>query len=234
MPHHPGEHHAAVWNRAMKNIPLFTSSYGLATLILREIAWNGRAYVLVRSVWNDRAAELLDECRQFCRAVGAEEIYACWDTEELPADHAYDMIDMTCLKADLPAPRKPVELEQVTPDTAEAYLRIYNQCFRDVPSAASYDRNSLQPLYGEDLAWLAKADGQYAAVTEISKEGLEGIAVLPEFRGLGYDLAATVMQMVPSLTVKLKVASTNARARALYTRLGFTEAGISRRWYQIL
>ena len=56
----------------MKNIPLFTSSYGLATLILKEISWNGRAYVLIRSVWNDQTAALLEECRGFCRAAGAE------------------------------------------------------------------------------------------------------------------------------------------------------------------
>ena len=217
----------------MKNIPMFTSSCGLATLILKEIAWNGRAYVLVRSVWNDQTAALLDECRSFCRAVGAEEIYASWDAEELPAEHAWDMIDMACPKSALPAPRQTVELEQATPETAEDYLRIYNQCFRDVPAAASYDRKSLEPLYGEELIWLAKVHGQYAAVAEISKEGLEGIAVLPEFRGLGYDLAAAVLRMVPSTEVRLKVASTNVRARRLYDRLGFAETGISRRWYRL-
>lgn len=217
----------------MKNIPMFTSSYGLATLILKEIAWNGRAYVLIRSVWNDQTAALLDECRSFCRAVGAEEIYASWDAEELPAEHAWDMIDMACPKSALPAPRQTVELEQATPETAEDYLRIYNQCFRDVPAAASYDRKSLEPLYGEELIWLAKVHGQYAAVAEISKEGLEGIAVLPEFRGLGYDLAAAVLRMVPSTEVRLKVASTNVRARRLYDRLGFAETGISRRWYRL-
>ena len=217
----------------MKNIPMFTSSYGLATLILKEIAWNGRAYVLVRSVWNDQTAALLDECRSFCRAVGAEEIYASWDAEELPAEHAWDMIDMACPKSALPAPRQTVELEQATPETAEDYLRIYNQCFRDVPAAASYDRKSLEPLYGEEMIWLAKVHGQYAAVAEISKEGLEGIAVLPEFRGLGFDLAATVLRMVPSTEVRLKVASTNVRARRLYDRLGFAEVGISRRWYRL-
>lgn len=217
----------------MKNIPMFTSSYGLATLILKEIAWNGRAYVLVRSVWNDQIAALLDECRSFCRAVGAEEIYASWDAEELPAEHAWDMIDMACPKSALPAPRQTVELEQAAPETAEDYLRIYNQCFRDVPAAASYDRKSLEPLYGEELIWLAKVRGQYAAVAEISKEGLEGIAVLPEFRGLGYDLAAAVLRMVPSTEVRLKVASTNVRARRLYDRLGFAEVGISRRWYRL-
>ena len=217
----------------MKNIPLFTSSYGLATLILKEISWNGRAYVLIRSVWNDQTAALLDECRSFCRAVGAEEIYASWEQEALPADHAWDMIDMVCQKSALPAPRQTVELEQATPETAEDYLRIYNQCFRDVPAAASYDRKSLEPLYGEDLIWLAKVRGKYAAVAEISKDGLEGIAVLPEFRGLGFDLAATVLRMVPSTEVRLKVASTNVRAGRLYDRLGFTAAGISRRWYRL-
>ena len=56
----------------MKNIPMFTSAYGIATLILREIPWSGSAYVLVRSVWNDQTAALLEECRGFCRAVGAK------------------------------------------------------------------------------------------------------------------------------------------------------------------
>ena len=217
----------------MKNIPMFTSSYGLATLILKEIAWNGRAYVLVRSVWNDQIAALLDECRSFCRAVGAEEIYASWDAEELPAEHAWDMIDMACPKSALPAPRQTVELEQATPETAEDYLRIYNQCFRDVPAAASYDRKSLEPLYGEDLIWLAKVRGQYAAVAEISKEGLEGIAVLPEFRGLGYDLALTVLPMVPRKTVQLKTATVNERAIRLYERLGFVRTGVISRWWKL-
>ena len=217
----------------MKNIPMFTSSCGVATLILREIGWNGCAYVLVRSVWNGQTAQLLEECRGFCRAVGAEAVYASWDANELPAEHAYDMIAMTRHKAGLPAPERAVELEQVTPETAEDYLRIYNQCFRDVPSAASYDRRSLEPLYGEDLAWLARVDGQSAGVAEISKEGLEGIAVLSAFRGLGRDLALSVLPMVPSPTLRLKVASTNHRAIALYDRLGFAPEKTERRWYRL-
>ena len=217
----------------MKNIPMFTSAYGLATLILKEIPWNGHAYILIRSVWNGQIAELLEECRGFCRAVGAEEICASWETETLPAVHAFDMLEMTCPKAELPMPQRTVELEQVTPETAEDYLRIYNQCFRQVPAAASYDKKSLQPLYGEELAWLARVDGSFAAVAEISREGLEGVAVLPEFRGLGYDLLCTVLPMVPSLQVKLKVASTNSQAIRLYERLGFAETGVQRRWYRL-
>ena len=216
----------------MKNIPMFTSPYGIATLILREIPWSGSAYVLVRSVWNDQTAALLEECRGFCRAVGAKEIFAAYDTEELPAEPAYDMIRMTRPKAGLPV-GKMLELEPLTRENSGAYLEIYNRCFAAVPSAASYDRTSLEPLYGEDLAWLANVNGEYAGVAEISKEGLEGIAVLPAYRGLGYDLALAALRMVPSPVLCLKVASTNVRAIALYERLGFTPERVEKRWFRL-
>ena len=217
----------------MKNIPVFTSSYGIATLILREIPWSGSAYVLIRSVWDGQTAALLEECRGFCRAVGAKHVYAAWDTAELPAAHAWDMIRMTRPKAGLPQSLCPVEPEPLTRENAAAYLEIYNRCFVQVPAAASYDAGSLEPLYGEDLAWLVKRGGVYAGVAEISKEGLEGIAVLPEHRGLGYDLALAVLPMVPSPELRLKVASTNLRAIALYERLGFTVDGVEKRWWQL-
>lgn len=217
----------------MKNIPVFTSSYGIATLILREIPWNRTAYVLVRSVWNDQKAALLEECRGFCRAVGAEQIYAAWELEDLPAEPAWEMQRMTRPKAGLPAGEKPPVLEPLTKDNRDAYLRIYNTCFRSVPCAASYDYSSLEPLYGEDLAWLAKVDGEYAGVAEISKIGLEGLAVLPEYRGLGYELALAALPMVPSTELQLKVASTNQRAISLYERLGFVRADVEKRWWKL-
>ncbi len=217
----------------MKNIPVFTSSYGIATLILREIPWNGTAYVLIRSVWNDQKAALLEECKSFCRAVGTERIYASWELEELPAEPAWEMRIMTRPKAGLPEPEQPLTLEPLTKENSGDYLRIYNACFREVPCAASYDRTSLEPLYGEDLAWLAKVEGVYAGVAEISKAGLEGIAVLPEYRGLGYELALAVLPMVPSTELRLKVASTNRRAISLYERLGFVCAETEKRWWRL-
>lgn len=215
----------------MKNIPLFTSSYGLATLILREIPWSGNAYVLVRSVWNDQAAELLEECRGFCRAVGARSVFAVWEGQTLPGKPAYEMLRMVRPKSGLP--ETALEVEPLNRENAGAYLEIYNSCFLSVPGAASYDEASLEPLYGEDLAWLAKKDGQYAGVAEISRKGLEGIAVLPRFRGLGYELALAVLPMVPSAQLRLKVASTNTRAIELYQRLGFQVEEVLNRWYEI-
>lgn len=219
----------------MKNIPLFTSAYGAATLILKELSWSGNAYVLVRSVWQGQIEALLAECRDFCRAVGAENIFAVDHGSgcDLPGTPDYEMITMACAKDRLPPPRHPVELEPLTEENSDAYLSIYNECFRQVPSAASYNKKSLISLYGEDLAWLARVGDTYAAVAELSKTGLEGIAVLPAYRGLGFDLAAQVLQMVPRLRPELRVASTNVRALALYQRLGFSEIGERKPWYRL-
>lgn len=214
----------------MKDIPVFTASNGIATLILREIPHSGRAYVLLRAVWTN-PADLLDECCGFCRACGAEEIYAAWDAEELPAQHAYDLLEMTCPKADLPQPTQSVRLVELCPDNGKQYLDIYNRCFQSVPGAQTYGNQDLQRLYGEDLAYLAEVDGQFAGIAEISKDALEGIGVLPEFHGLGYHLALEVFARIPSAILHLKVASTNERALSLYDRLGFHVHGVAHRWY---
>ena len=88
----------------MKNIPIFTGEHGTATLIFHEIPYSGRAYVIIRSVWEDRTAAFLEECRQFCRAAGARESYISWKLADLPAVHAYDMLTMACEKSALPWP----------------------------------------------------------------------------------------------------------------------------------
>ena len=216
----------------MKDIPVFTGSHGVATLVLKEIPWSGCGYVLVRSVWDDAAA-FLEECRGFCRACGAEQVYASWELEALPADHAYDMIQMEIRKADLP-PLAPVEVEDLTEENSEAFIEIYNKCFQTVPGAASYSRKAAERLFGEETGYLVRADGAYAAVAEISKKGLEAVAVLPEHKGLGSRLTRTVLEKVPSTVIKLKVASTNARAIRLYERLGFTHSGVLSHWWKLM
>ena len=214
----------------MKDIPMFTGTHGLASLVLKEITVSGRAYVVVRAIWNGQTEAFLQECLSFCRAVGAEQVYASYGSEELPAVHAYDMIAMELEKEKLPT-GDPVELEPLTPENRQAFLDIYNTCFREMAGASTYGKEDLNRLFDTDCAFLAKKEGKYAAIAEISENGLESIAVLPEFRGLGYDLALAVLPMVPRKTVRLKVASTNEKALALYTRLGFERKEPLSRWY---
>lgn len=214
----------------MKDIPVFTGVHGVATLVLKEIPWSGCGYVIVRSIWTNAEA-FLEECLEFCRICGAEQVYASWGCEALPAPHAYDMVQMERLKADLPEGQ--TRLEALTKENAPEFLGVYDRCFRDVPNAASYGQKDVARLLGEDTAWLVRRDGVCAAIAEISKEGLEAVAVLPQFRGLGYDLTLTVLAMVPSKTLRLKVASTNKRAVALYERLGFRKTQVLSRWWKL-
>lgn len=216
----------------MKDIPVFTGSHGIATLVLKEIPWSGCGYVIVRSVWDDAAA-FLDECLGFCRACGAEAVYASWEMAELPAEHAYDMVELQMKKADLPKGGF-VETEDLTKENSEAFLQVYDRCFRNVPNAASYGPKDTARLLGEETAYLVFRGGVCAAIAEISREGLEAVAVLPEYRGLGYDLTRTVLEKVPSQTLKLKTASTNTRALRLYARLGFQKTSVLSRWWKLM
>ena len=216
----------------MKDIPMFTGTHGLASLVLKEIAVSGRAYVVVRAIWNGQTEAFLQECLSFCRAVGAEQVYASYEVEKLSAVHAYDMIAMEMEKVNLPQ-GSPVELEPLTPENGQAFLDIYNTCFRDIPGASTYGKADLLQIFEKDCGFLTKKGEKYAGIAEISETGLESLAVLPEFRGLGYHLALAVLPMVPRKTIRLKVASTNKKALSLYTRLGFVETATVTRWYQL-
>lgn len=219
----------------MKNIPIFTASSGMASLILREIPYSGRAYVMVRAVWRGETAALLAECGQFCRAAGAETVFASQELEPLPARHAYDLLELRCQRADLPAPDRSLELEPLTAENAAAYLEIYNRCFRDLPGAAAYDRADMQRLLGKNLAFLTKTAGQYAAVAELTPGGLAGVAVLPECRGrgLGRNLTLAALRRLDAPELTLKTASTNVTALQLYRNLGFGRDRVTSRWWQL-
>ncbi|MBE6957907.1 MAG: hypothetical protein E7447_01970, partial [Ruminococcaceae bacterium] len=58
----------------MQDIPIFTTEYGVASLSLREIPYRQEAYICIQSSCQPK--ELLAECIGFCRACGAEKIYA--------------------------------------------------------------------------------------------------------------------------------------------------------------
>ena len=216
----------------MKNIPVFTGSHGVATLVLKQIPWSGCAYVIVRSVWDDAKA-FLDECLGFCRACGAKTVYAGYDLQQLPAPHAYDMVQLQMEKKALPQGHR-LDAEPVSAENAAEFLAIYDACFRAVPHAASYGEKDAARIVAEQTGIMVKKDGCYAGLAEVSKEGLEAIAVLPQYKGLGFSLALTALDMVPSTIPTLKTASTNKAALALYHRLGFVRTEVCSRWWCLM
>lgn len=217
----------------MNNIPMFTGANGMATLILREIPLCGRAYVLIRSVWNDRTEALLEECAQFCRAAGAREIYVSDGRNALPAEPAHTVLELSVEKSALPLPEHPVPLVPLSKENSQIYLDIYNRCFRDVVGTASYDYRDINRLLGKDLAFLAMKDQKPAGIAELGDNYLEGVAVDPAFRGLGRDLTLTALARLPGPVVKLKVHDCNTRALNLYRRLCCWKETVVSYWWKI-
>lgn len=217
----------------MQNIPVFTASHGMASLILREIPFSKRAYILIRAVWNGQTEGLLSECTAFCRMAGAEQVYASDGVNDLPGTHAYDVISMACSKDRLPPPERPVELVPVSPQNGSTYLEIYNTCFRELVGAASYDSRDIRRMITEKKGFLARREGNFAGVVELDADGIAGIGVLPQYRGLGYDLALTALCGLNREVLRLKVADTNERALALYRRIGFEPEKLVSRWWLI-
>lgn len=222
----------------LNNIPVYFSSGGTATLILREIPYSGRAYILLRTLFPDSLDAAVRDCVNFCVQCGAGRCFVSLDgaTEPLPLPHAYDILRLHCNKADLPTPAAPVPLIPITPENDSHYLRIYNRCFAEVSHALFYDRGQLQRIYREgQSAFLALApDGAPCGIGELHGNELAAVALLPEYRGRGTDLTLALLEHCPGPEITLTVASDNGPALALYDRLGFRVTATESSWYNPL
>ena len=119
----------------MKDIPVFTTEHGAASLFLREIPYRKRAHIKLQAT--QEPEKLLEECISFCRACGAEWIDAAGNDclERYPLITA--IVAMQCEKAAIP--ETDVCLFPVTENTVSKWLDIYNERMADVPNAAFMD-----------------------------------------------------------------------------------------------
>lgn len=120
----------------MKDIPVFSCPDGIATLILREVPFRGEGYILVRGVFGTLEG-LLAECAGFCRAAGAERLFAAGEADFSGYPAAIRILGRSAPRESLlPAPEA-VRLVPVTEETAADWALEYNARFRAVPAAES-------------------------------------------------------------------------------------------------
>lgn len=113
----------------MKDIPVFSCPDGIATLILREVPFRGEGYILVRGVFGTLEG-LLAECAGFCRAAGAERLFAAGEADFSGYPAAIRILERRAPRESLlPAPEA-VRLVPVTEETAADWAREYNARFR--------------------------------------------------------------------------------------------------------
>lgn len=211
----------------MKDIPMFTTEFGVASLILKEIPYRQEAYIRLQAT--EQPEELLRECVGFCRACGAEHFYATGHPhlEQYPPHTA--ILRLQCAVSALP--ETDAALFPVLPETLEQWRSIYNEKMARVPNASYMTERDAKTMLETADGYFVHRNGQLLGIGKASGGKLSAIAaVVP---GCGKDVVSALATVLTEQTATIEAASTNDRAIKLYTRLGFVPVQELSRWYRV-
>jgi GNAT superfamily N-acetyltransferase len=209
----------------LKDIGIFPTQYGVASLILREIPYRQEAYIRVQDVQEGELSLLLDECKAFCKACGAEKIF--WTGAETDLEPAISVLRMQG-----PAWVDTSLLEQlfpVTAQTASRWRQIYNERMRSVPHARTLSFSDEKELTESGGAYFVHHAGELLGIGWLEDTHLLAIASCKP--GAGERVAHTLMSLIEGADMTLEVADRNRKAMGLYQKLGFVATGIVSKWY---
>ena len=213
----------------MKDFPMFTTEYGVASLILKEVPYRQVAFIQVLDVQEGGFAGHLQECVSFCRMVGAERIYAKgYDAlEEYPLHSIVYQMSMPHI------PREPEAcLWPVTEETVAKWREIYNKGMRPFDNHATMTAHDEKKIIQSGGAYFVHRGGQLLGIGWM--EGNELLALVSCVPGMGETVARTLFTTVEDDQITLTVVNTNERAIRLYERMGFLKTGEVSRWYRVL
>lgn len=207
----------------MKDIDMFTTEYGVASLILKEIPYRKAAYIHIRST--QQLDQLLRECVRFCRMCGAESTYAA-DHPDLEKFPLYSRIFQMRGPAGSAAPAC---LWPVTAENAASWRQIYNEKMKAVDNSATLTAADEKQMLSDGGAYFVHEDGDLLGIGWLSGDELLAIASVKA--GHGARVLQTLLSLAPGDTVTLEVASTNERAIHFYEKHGFVKTQFLRSWY---
>lgn len=214
----------------MRDFPIFTTEYGVSSLVLKEIPYRKEAFVCIRDVQEAFFEEHLAECVSFCRICGAERIFAAGSgkLEEYPLyTSVLRMVGPVSFEEE-----KMANLFPVTEETAGKWRSIYNEAMRTVDNAGTLEAREEKRIVESGGAYFVHEAGELLGIFWLEENKL--LAVASVKKGAGERVMHTMMSLVPEETMELEVASTNARAIRLYERLGFAATAEVSRWYRVL
>lgn len=211
----------------MKNFPVFTTSSGIASLTLEEVPYSQTAYIRIQSASDP--VELLQECKSFCLAVGAAQVYATGH-DSLEKYLVYtDLIKMTASKECIP--NSDVCLFPVLEKTLDQWRQIYNDKMKAVPLHAYMTETKARKILQQGNAYFAHVNGEILGIGTVSGSFVDAVATVK--RGAGAAVMQALCQLTDSDQVCVEVATENLPAMALYQRLGFIPVEQIARWYKI-
>ncbi len=213
----------------MKDIPIFTTDYGVASLILKEVPYKRQAYIRVQDIQQNHLEDLLEECIGFCRAAGAEQVFAAGhdDLQSYPLHTVIYEMSVSNLSMGIPE----ACLWPVTVETVGQWRSIYNEKMGPVDNSATLSSIDEKRILESKGAYFVHKDGVLWGIGWI--EHGEILAVAASLPGKGRAVLETLMSAAGGDRFVLEVASTNERAIRLYESMGFMKTSERSRWYRV-
>lgn len=210
----------------MKDFPVFTTENGAASLILKEVPYRKTAYIRIQSSLNPQA--MLHDCIDFCRICGAEHLYAAGEgLDDYPLHTA--ILEMRGI---ISIDEEKIEnIFPVTEANVTQWRNIYNERMSEVSNASTLEARDEERIVASGGAYFIHRQGTLLGIGWIADGTLEAIASV--VHGMGERVAHTLLSVCPGESIRLEVASTNEKAIALYTRLGFLPVREISRWYDV-
>ena len=211
----------------MKDFPMFTTEWGVASLILREVPYRQEAYIHIQA--SETPEELLKECVSFCRMVGAEEVFVRGHeyVEQYPLHTIiYEM------RGEARADESLVEnLWPVTQENVGRWRSLMNERMAGVDNAGTLDSSTEKDIVASGGAYFVHHDGELLGGGWIVDGELLLVASFKP--GAGTRVMHTLMSLMPGQQMRLDVVSTNEKAQRLYEKLGFIRTAEKRRWHRV-
>ena len=212
----------------MKDFPMFTTEFGVASLVLHEIPYRGEAFILIQDALQPE--ELLAECVSFCRICGAEKIYV--RGHEIAEKYPLHCIVYEMRGTARVDETKVEHLWPVTEENVTRWRELMNEKMRPVDNSGTLTKKHEQDILGSSGAYFVHHEGELlGAGWLMGNELLLLCAVKP---GAGERVMHTMMSLICGQEMKLDVVSTNERAIRLYEKLGFLKTSEIRRWHRVL
>lgn len=211
----------------MKDIPVFTTENGAASLILREIPYQQSAYIILRDTREPE--KLTAECRDFCVACGAERVYATGHSVLENGGFHTAIRRMTCPAAALAD--TDAALWPVGEQTLDTWRQIYNEKVAKVPNGAWMTLEDGREMLKNGDGYFVHRGKTLLGIGRASGDTIEWVAAVQP--GAGRDVVLALAHALTEETLTLTVASTNRKAVGLYESLGFVTTAELSRWYRL-
>lgn len=209
----------------MRNIPMFTTDDGVASLVLEEIPYKKEAYIRIQSATAPK--RLMNDCIAFCRSAGAEHIYAAGHEclSEYPLHTA--MWRMSCMRSKLRQTN--AKLLLVRKDTLDQWCKIYNKRMTGVPNSATMTLRIAKELLESVSGYFVYRDNTLLGIGKAAGDMIHAVVSLVP--GAGEDILLALCHSLTAETLHVEVASANLRAVQLYQRVGFEVTEKLSEWY---